>query len=154
MRPVQMTMERVRQMDSDCREEVRPFRQCVKLSNFEHEDNAIALLLMAQNLRVSFDELCSYVWLQTYIAELSESFDDIFSVEFVAQQFGIDVEEFQEYLDLRAEQLQAEDKFQQEIQSNKITDSEFAELAVKGFTPVEWSSYLDDLQDDAAATGD
>lgn len=103
MRPTEMTLDRVCQMDKDCGEKVRAFRQQILLSTFDHEDNAIALLAMAQDLGVSFDELCSYVWLQTYVAEMVYLPDPIPSPQDVAEWFGISWEDFRKYLDARIE---------------------------------------------------
>lgn len=147
MKPAAMTMDRIRDMDLAHGEEVRLLRRHIKLSTFDHEDNAIALLAMAQKLGVSFDELCSYVWLQTYIMELGGSYDDLPSPEDVAKLFGIDIVELENYLRDRAELLCDE----------SIEEDPFfidREIASRGFTPHEWRSYLEDLQSDALLQGD
>ena len=142
MKPVGILIERVRDMDTLYGKMVRPLRQRIVLSTIDHEDNAIALLAMARELNVSFNELCAYIWLQIYVTE-PEAYD----AEYVAMLFGINLEKLEEYLHDRAQQIRAEDA-QEELEEymTAFTDQE---IAARGFTTSGWNSYLEDLQRDA-----
>ena len=156
MKPTFLPMVRVREMDELFGKKVHQLRRRIRLSNFDHEDNAIALFAMARDLGVSFDELCSYVWLQTYIAELGESFDDLpYSVQEVAELFGIDLEEFEDYVrewvSIPGNLFLDQEPMDDEDGSLDVLEYE---VVARGFTPREWERHLEDLQADAEIQGD
>lgn len=93
-----LSMERVDELDTVCGEEVRTFLHSVLLSTFFHEDNVDWLKRLAKGAGVAPEEFSSYAWLRAYVAELNRSFEDLPSLENVAQQFGIDPEELESYL--------------------------------------------------------
>jgi hypothetical protein len=100
-----MTMEQVRKFDRVAwpEAEVRNFCFTVVRSNFEHEDNYGALRRLARNLSISFKLLCFYVWLQIYLMELSDSFDDIPPLHEIARDYGIPLAELEKYASERTE---------------------------------------------------
>jgi hypothetical protein len=118
-------------MDKEIGEEVRLLCRHIRLSTFDHQDNAIALLAMAQSKGLIFDELCAYVWIQTYISE-----PESFLPEYVAQLFDLDLLEFEEYLCERTDEFEM-----QETSTNVCFLWETEE------------SLLEDLQRDALTQG-
>jgi hypothetical protein len=97
-------MERVQEWDSLFGDLVGSFLQGILLETFFHEDNAIQMYGLAHELGVPLSELCSYVWLQTYVRELREDFETLPAFQLVCQHFGIDPEKFHSYI-LREDEL-------------------------------------------------
>jgi len=121
-----LTMERVEQLDAAHGAEIRDFVRNIRISTVLHEDNIEILLAMAERMGVSRDELSSYVWFQTYVRELRESYEELPSLQAVAQQFGLSLAELDTYI-------------------NGWNDTMTAE---------ECRDYLEDLQEDAGLMGD
>ncbi len=95
-----LTIERIRAFDR--MPELADLAEQAKLASMEHEDCREAILYLAFKLRIPVPELSSYIWLKAYIAELSLSYDEVPDPEIVAQQFGINWDDFQVYLDEQA----------------------------------------------------
>lgn len=96
MKTVRMSISRVRAMDLLYGEETRPFIQGVRLSTLEDGDNAEEQLAMSYLLKVDLNELCAYIWLQTWRKELGEPGSP--SVQKAAQKLGISLADLEEYL--------------------------------------------------------
>ena len=121
-----LTMNRVRQLDAEHGAEVRNLLCHTRLETVLHEDNRQLLSDMAERTGVSIEELSSYIWLQMYIKELRESFDDIPSPAIIARQFSISFNELDDYVCGRDLSMTAEER----------------------------RDYLEDLQEDAGLQGD
>lgn len=121
-----LNIERVQQLDAECGAKIRDSLHCIRRENVLHEDNRELFLAMAERFGVGIEELSSYVWLQMYIREMRESFDDLPSPRVVAQQFGIPLAELDAYICGR----------------DDVTTAE------------EHRDFLEDLQEDAGLQGD
>ena len=102
-----LSLSRICELDVAC----IPVRVCfesIRLGDVDHEDNKEVFMEIARGLGITLEEVASYVWLQIYIRELTESTDDLPSVEIIARQFGIEFAEFERYLGNRVETLQSE----------------------------------------------
>ena len=150
-----LTMERVKEFD--CDREVATFLRHVRGANLRHEDNAEELVELSERLDIDLQQLSSYVWLQIYISDLIESCEEVPDANMVAQQFGIDFDQFQDYICHRAELC---DLLPQEIVGP--TDEELAvndlrvqqrEAFLKGMNLFEYREYMADLLLDADLQG-
>ncbi len=121
-----LTVERICVLDVACATclKTREFLRHTRLATILHEDNALAVKAIAKKLKVAVEEFFTYVWLKTYLAEMSGSFEDVPPLAVVAQHLGISLEEMDVYL-----------QNQSEIHDNEL-------------------DYLDDLQEDAGLCGD
>ena len=97
----------VKKFDALCDSDgIRGFLLTVKLSDFFNQDNTQEILGFAEKLGVKPQELGMYIWLQVYIRELSESFEDTLLKEVVAQYVGLRCNRrFRQYIDRRAESM-------------------------------------------------
>lgn len=148
-----LTMERIKELDVVSGEDVLGFLRHVRLVTFFHEDNTRKIREMAQRAGISPERFSSYAWLQAYIRELARSCNDAPAPENVAQQFGIDWLDFQEYFLDRAETFRDES-----ISIEDDTeDDDFRRPQQQSFPPDPWEEDEDrlaDLQEDAGLQGD
>ncbi len=139
-----ISMERVRELDVAHGQEIRDsLRQWPVLPMVLCKGNVSNLSVLAKRLGVSLQELCSYVWLQTYIVELRESFEDLPSLAVVAQQFGISSEEFENYISDESRLLQ-----------NIFVDNPTVRRSLLSGNWDNEEDLLEDLQNDAGLQGD
>lgn len=124
-----ITVENLQRMDDACDRDrkLRTFLGCVRLANLFHEDNQEEIAEVADRFGLSAEQLCQYAWLQMYIAELSELVE-FHPIEEVAQEFGINFAEFEDYLIFRAEEIAIQkaailmDCFPWETEESHLTD--------------------------------
>lgn len=102
---MKLTMEQIQEFDETIFPRVKSFCLTVVRLNFDHDDNRLEIYRLARELGIDFQVLCSYVWLQIYLQELSDSFGDIPSPEDVAKLFDIPLDQFTEYVEQRTREL-------------------------------------------------
>lgn len=127
----QLTLIKVRAMDAMCGDQVSAVIRHCRFATILHEDNKELFSAIAGKMGIPVPEFSSYVWLQAYIKEISESYDDLPAIDVVAQHFGIDFSEFSRYCDRRAKTMR-----------DDVMNEE------------EYQAYLEDLQQDAGMQGD
>ena len=105
-----LTVASLRELDKTCQPAILDFLWQVRLKTFFHEDNIVHLSGLAGLLDVALEELSSYAWIQVYIAEFSSSLspDEIPAIEIVAEQFGIPLSEFWDYVEEAGGRLRQE----------------------------------------------
>lgn len=139
-----ISIKRIRQLDNLQNEDVQGFLRDVRLTTLFHGDNVIKIAEIAVKLDIPSEELSSYVWLQMYVETLAWSCESVPALSVVAQQFGIDFEEFQYYMEERI----------------GVPRPDFVDdrpLVQKSFLRDPWDEEEDklaDLREDAGATGD
>ena len=141
-------MERLRELDVVCGQDICDFLRNVRLATLFHKDKIKTVREMAQKAGVPQERFSSYIWLQAYTRELACSCDDIPAPEDVAQQFGIDWLDFQKYFLDRAEAFRDE---------SVVEDNDFRWARQQGLFLYPWEEKEDilaDLQEDAGLMGD
>jgi hypothetical protein len=98
-----VTMERILALDGD--EDVRDFLRVTRRLMLRHDDNSIQISVMARKLGMEIEILSSYIWLQIYIKELVDGCEIVPSISAVANQFCISLDEFNGYIEERANML-------------------------------------------------
>lgn len=98
-----VTIERIRELDVVCGQEVVDLVRHLRLATFQHEDNVAKIRELALRLGSSPVTVSKYIWLQTFIAELGSSYDDVPSPEVVADHLEIPWSDFENYFLDRAE---------------------------------------------------
>jgi len=160
MQPLEM--ELIERLDADHR--MDKFLRHTRAQTMGHEDNLFKIRKLATELSdppdriVTSDQIFSYVWLQCYIRELIETFEDIPETSVIAQQFGIDFDAFENYVSRRETELANDPSrngslllFQEE--SDAAAEEEFFQATSRGMTVQEWRDYIEDLQQDASLQG-
>jgi hypothetical protein len=72
-----LPVERIEELDKNCGEEIDALLNGgLDLSNMHEEDYTGQLREIATRLEISFDELCSYTWLQASIASILRGYKD------------------------------------------------------------------------------
>jgi len=147
-----LTMELIERMDREPR--IEKFLCHTRAQTMGHEDNILKICELAQALGVTQVEVSSYVWLQCYIRELIETYSELPDVAVVAQQFGISLDKFQDYIAGREVALCEALSFNGPQlllteESEAAAEEERIEAQVRGMTVYEWREYLADLQQDA-----
>jgi len=154
MQPLEM--ELIERLDGDHR--MDKFLRHTRAQTMGHEDNLFKIRRLAAELGVDSEQIFSYVWLQCYIRELIETFEDIPETSVIAQQFGIDFDAFEEYVSRRETELANDPRhngclllFQEE--SDAASEEELFQATSRGMTVQEWRNYIEDLQQDASLQG-
>ncbi len=136
-----LTKDRLVALDAKCGEafvgliKLRP-----RLQTILSDENVGHLYIMAHRLHIPVEELCSYVWLQTYILVKSQTLDNVPEPHVVARQFEIDIRDFKQYIEARALVIGG---ILQEV------DEDPQDLSQE-----EWVDYLDDLKEQSGETGE
>lgn len=151
-----MPLALIEEMDQKPRMEA--FLRHIRVQTLSHEDNRLRMTQLAQDLGYDLEQVSSYIWLQCYIRELIESFEDVADSYVIAQQFGIDFDEFQEYVGRREVALSDSLCFNGSLlllQEQYDAEAEYERLqaASRGLTVQEWRDYIEDLQQDASLQG-
>ncbi|HQK63851.1 MAG TPA: hypothetical protein PLF16_01745 [Candidatus Staskawiczbacteria bacterium] len=155
-------MELIERLDADHR--LDKFLRHTRTQNMGHEDNLFRIRRLAAELStppdriVTPDQIFSYVWLQCYIRELIETFEDVQEPAVIAQQFGIDFDAFQDYLGRRETALANDPSYNSSLlflqeESDAAAEEELLQAASRGMTVQEWRDYIEDLQQDANLQG-
>lgn len=92
-----ITLDFVRKLDSSSK--IQKFLQGVQRETANHEDNRSCIRTLAEDLKIEVNKLSSYIWLQIYLEEITNSYDDAPDIAVVAQQFGIDLDELRNYIE-------------------------------------------------------
>ena len=95
-----LELDLVEKLDSD--DEIGALLRFVSERNLKDRDNTEAIEALAEKKGITPEAMFSYFWLQNYIDEMTESFAIVPDISVVAQQFGIDFDQFQEYIDSRS----------------------------------------------------
>jgi hypothetical protein len=151
-----MPLTLIEEMDQKPR--VEAFLRNARVQTLSHEDNRLKMAQLARDLGYDLDQVSSYIWIQCYIKELIGSFEDVPEACVIAQQFGIDFDEFQEYIGRRevalASSLGCNGSllFLQE-EYDAAAEEEMLQATSHGMTVQEWRDYIEDLQQDANLQG-
>lgn len=155
----QLTMDTVERMDIRRNNKlvIEFLRQAV-LSDFLHEDNITKITALVPLFGAEFGVIRDYLWLQRYLHERSKA-NNVVPLPLVARQFGFDrsaqeFARFQRYVDNWKSPLGP--VVIGDILPNFMADIEADQTAAAehGMTVEEWLRHLEDLQDDATATGE
>ena len=165
-------MELVERLDNN--QEVGALLRHISSSNLAHEDNTDAIVSLAERMDITPEEMFSYFWLQNYIDELTESFEDVPEVPVIAQQFGISFDQFQDYIGRRSgwrnrphlavldcdpapplllEGPSAEELDVEEDVLAREQDFDIYQANRRGMTLEEYREYMADLCEDAGLQG-
>ncbi len=144
-----LTMERIRELDAMCGQDVVDFVRQVRLATLYHEDNIAEMKRMAAKVGANPAVFSKYVWLQAYIAELASTFDDVPAPEQVAFQLENLWPDFESYYMDRAEKIRYEvpDDFRRRPRQQKLPLQILAPWE-------EEEDFLEDLQEDGDQMGD
>ena len=142
-----MTISKIRETVVKHGEKIRRLQRCIRLSTFDHEDNIVAILAMARQLGLSFDELCACIWLRQYSLEWVESGCDLpWKPRDVAKMFNIPYQDFEAFMaECREEELSERDEFLAAIPLRRTNQDNF---------PWETEeNIMSDLLDEAISVG-